>query len=718
VRRAATLGLLMALVCAAGCADAPPDRLRILPRAPTADLTYAADRGHEPGTGRLRCVVRDGNGDLEQVVLSGPVVDLRAPVQGRSDTVAVAVDGLAAGRHTWTCTVRDGDGHTSVAQADATVDANRPPPSRLRVTRGNGEWRLTQRHVTDPDGDSVRYLVRIAGPAARTIGPLAAPVDTTLALPPGTYTVLGITSDGAAADTVTYSMASGPAPTITQAADRRGTTLAYTSTVAADRAVLTVVRLPADTVYQGLVPTDTVFASMAPGDTLGLLEGVYRFTIEAERNAWEGRSAIEATIPGLRGALTGGDSTTGAAAHTPSGVAVPQETSQDTATSKSGYGQVRGAGGANSVEADLVSDDRTKRPLLDINFLEQTFKGYYRLKRRLHEKIGLAISADYALLNQFATYSASDRQAASGVFRAYGSWSATRSGSLVFKIENRHRLGPGLTPRNLGFEAGSSLSTVGFKDMGWGVTAFSWTQRFPGNRLGVVVGRMDPGDFSDVYPLLTAWKAFMNDAFANNPAVALPQQGLGIAAVAGLRGSWYVSGGLHDANGSPTEWGFTTFFDVREYYTWIETGWSPGREIMSGVGVHVNAWHQDARTDAVTPESWGVTASASKEIAQRWTPFLRAGYSEGGAAQVRFVIAGGVGLTMRGGGDYLAVATSWSEPPDRTLRGQVTTEALYRLQLTENLAVTPDLQLTLFPSATLERDVVAVAGVLRLRLAF
>jgi len=97
----------------------------------------------------------------------------------------------------------------------------------------------------------------------------------------------------------------------------------------------------------------------------------------------------------------------------------------------------------------------------------------------------------------------------------------------------------------------------------------------------------------------------------------------------GLRGSWYVAGGLHDANGSPTEWGFTTFFDVREYYTWIETGWSPGREIMSGIGVHVNAWHQDARTEAVTPESWGVTASASKEIAQRWTPFLRADTARG-----------------------------------------------------------------------------------------
>jgi hypothetical protein len=281
--------------------DVPPDRLRILPRAPAADLTYAADRGHEPGTGRLRCVVRDGNGDLEQVVLSGPTVDLRAPVQGRADTVTVAVDGLAAGRHTWTCTVRDGGGHTSVAQTDATVVANRPPPGRLRVTRGNGVWRLTQPRVTDPDGDSVRYTVRLSGPAVRTIGPLTAPIDTTLALPPGTYTALGITSDGVAADTVTYSMASGPAPTITQAADRRGPALAYTSTVAADRAVLTVVRLPADTLYRGPVPADSLFAGMRLGDTLGLPEGVYRFTIEAERNAWrDGRRSRRRSPSGAR----------------------------------------------------------------------------------------------------------------------------------------------------------------------------------------------------------------------------------------------------------------------------------------------------------------------------------------------------------------------------------------------------------------------------------
>jgi porin len=779
-----TLRFLIAVVPAGACTDYSPERLRVLPRPPTADLTYTADRAHEPGRGRIRCVVRDDNGDLRHVTLNGPAVDLRGPVVGRVDTVTVAVDSLPAGRRGWTCTVRDAGGHTAVARTETAVDANRPPPSRLRVSRRDGVWRLTLLPVTDPDGDSVSYAVRISGPTVRSIGPLMVPIDTTLVLPPGRYSVLGVASDGVAADSVRYAVASGPAPAITHVADRRGTALVYTSTVTADHAVLTVVRAPADTLYRGPVPADSIFAGATPGDTLGLLKGVYRFTIEAERNAWGGRAAVEVTIPNLdpsvdlravdatvpagsrvmlplppptdpnredrpayesavaldgkvgvvlegpalavradtdaagpyRIALTIGDSTTGVAVWELAGVIVSQAASRDTAASKSGYDDVRIAGGANSVEADLVSDDRTKRPLLDIDLLERPLKGYYRFKRRLHEAIGLAVSADYAVLNQFATYSASDRQAASGVFRVYGSWGAFPSGRLVLKVENRHRIGPGLTPRNLGFEAGSSLSTVGFKEFGWGVTALYWNQRL-GDRFGVVVGRMDPGDFADVYPLLTAWKAFMNDAFANNPAVALPLQGLGIAAAVGLRGPWYVAAGLHDANGSPTDPGLTTFFDVREYYTWVETGWSPGREIMSGVGVHVNAWRQDARTAAATPESWGVTTSASREIGGRWTPFLRAGYSEGGAAQVRFMIGGGVGLTMRRGGDYLAVATSWSAPPDRALRGQVTTEALYRLQLTENLAVTPDLQLTLFPSATLERDVIAVVGVLRLRLA-
>jgi porin len=88
----------------------------------------------------------------------------------------------------------------------------------------------------------------------------------------------------------------------------------------------------------------------------------------------------------------------------------------------------------------------------------------------------------------------------------------------------------------------------------------------------------------------------------------------------------------------------------------------------------------------------------------KWSPFLRAGYSQGdGGELVRFMVAGGLGASVRGS-DFIGVATSWSGPIDKTLRNQVTSEAFYRLQLTENMRVTPNLQFTINPSQTLETD--------------
>ncbi len=66
--------------------------------------------------------------------------------------------------------------------------------------------------------------------------------------------------------------------------------------------------------------------------------------------------------------------------------------------------------------------------------------------------------------------------------------------------------------------------------------------------------------------------------------------------------------------------------------------------------------------------------------------------------------------------DFLGIATSLSGPPDSTLRNQVTSEVIYRLQLMENLQVSPNLQFTINPSQTLETDALWVVGVLRVRV--
>ncbi|MEE9473574.1 MAG: carbohydrate porin, partial [Acidimicrobiia bacterium] len=398
------------------------------------------------------------------------------------------------------------------------------------------------------------------------------------------------------------------------------------------------------------------------------------------------------------------------------------QTGPDSLGFKSGYDDVASMGGATSVGADLVDDDVEKNPLLGVNFARQRLGWYYRLKRNINTKFRLALGVDYTWVNQFSSFSTTDRQAMSGIFRVYGTWrafgsKATTSGSLVGRLENRHLIGSGVTPSELGTDGGSSLSTATFKDFGWGITIMKFQLTFKNERYGLIVGNMDPGDYSDIFVTLTAYKAFMNNANVNNPSVALPNQGFGVVGTAAFLENWYVAGGLHDANGDPTEFGLGSFFGTREYYTWIEGGWTPGDHTLPGEGVHVNVWHQDPREEAGTEETWGVTASANIVIRRRWSPFLRVGYSRGdGGQHVRFIVAGGIGALVRRS-DFFGIATSLSGPPDNALRNQVTTELIYRLQLTENIQVSPNIQFTINPSQTLETDALWVVGVLRLRLA-
>lgn len=396
----------------------------------------------------------------------------------------------------------------------------------------------------------------------------------------------------------------------------------------------------------------------------------------------------------------------------------PSSTEQQQPESKSGYDDVRGMGGPTSVGGQLAADDTAKKPLINFNWLHERF---YEHRKYLKNRYGLALNIDYNFLNQYASFSFDDRKAASGTFRVYGRWSPrTKKGrpgnGLVFRFENRHQIGPGTTPRNLGFDAGSALSTASFKEFGWGTTALYWEQGSLDEKIGFVAGHMDPGDWEDLHPLLNAYTAFLNDASFNNPTTALPNQGLGIAARAFVSDQIYLKGGLHDANGEPTSIDFESFFDVQEYFTWVEVGWAPDfKSDVLGESVHLTLWHADPRTEAGTLESWGVTFSAAHEYGEKWIPYIRAGYSEGGAALLRAMLTVGTGVRIRSD-DLLGVAASWGSPPQgEEGRDQFGVEAFYRLQLTHNLQITPGFQWTLNPAYNRVRNSIWVASVLRIR---
>jgi len=379
-------------------------------------------------------------------------------------------------------------------------------------------------------------------------------------------------------------------------------------------------------------------------------------------------------------------------------------------------------GSGQSVQADLFNSDTVKPAVFDWDVVHAKLDHYYSFKRRLNDGIGLAFTADYSALIQRASWvQGDDRTGLSHVLRFLGNWLTIgqpegMNGSLIWKVEGRDNVGGHPAPRDLGFDTGSALSTANYKELKWGVTNLYWKQTFNNRDHSVLIGHLDPGDWADQYPLLNAWTLFMNDAFYNNPAEAIPKQGFALVYQGYATDSVYLLAGVADANGKGSELDFASFWDTREWFTWVEIGFRANRSITARQNTHLHYWHQDAREEAGTSESWGLVYTYSAILDNGAVPFVRIGYSEGDAPQLRQSVSVGIRLKVFGR-DSLGLGVNWGAPPDKSLRSQFTSEAFYRIQMTQNLTVTPSVQVTYKPSLTLEKDWIVVAG-FRLRLVF
>jgi len=354
---------------------------------------------------------------------------------------------------------------------------------------------------------------------------------------------------------------------------------------------------------------------------------------------------------------------------------------------------------------------------------------YIGFKKRLEDVYGFSFGVDYNALFQAATESLGEDTAAGGVFRTYGRWTlvgrdSEDTGTLVYKVENRHRLGPDIAPKALGSEVGyAGLTAITFSNIGWALTNLYWSQHLLGNRFGFVAGVVDTTDYVDVYGLVNPWTDFSNMAFSNGPTIPSPSQGLGGALYMRPTENFYVLGGIADANGNPTDLGnaFDSFFDDTEFFTHIEVGWISSWERRFSDNIHLTAWHADERKQAAVPDGWGLAFSFSRLFADVWEPFFRAGYAEDGGAMWEGSISAGLGYHTRKRGDMLGVGLNWGRPSEDTfgpgLDDQYTAEIYYRCQMLKVLTITPDVQLLFNPALNPDKNVVAIFG-LRARLAF
>jgi porin len=129
--------------------------------------------------------------------------------------------------------------------------------------------------------------------------------------------------------------------------------------------------------------------------------------------------------------------------------------------------------------------------------------------------------------------------------------------------------------------------------------------------------------------------------------------------------------------------------------------------------VHLTLWHADEREAAAVQDGWGLNLSAAHFFGDTWYPFLRAGYADDGGTILKRSVSAGFGHYMRGRSDLLGFGLNWGEPADSfgpALRDQYTVELFYRVQLSENFAITPDLQYVIDPALNPAEDAILYFG--------
>ncbi len=297
---------------------------------------------------------------------------------------------------------------------------------------------------------------------------------------------------------------------------------------------------------------------------------------------------------------------------------------------------------------------------------------------------------------------------------------------LIFKVENRHRFFSDIAPSSLAQKIGySGLTGLTYSDAGSILTNLYWQQSFRSNKFAFIAGVVDTTDYVDIYALVNPWTDFSNYVFSTDPTIAVPNQGLGAAVRFNLSENYYLTAGLADANGDPTDpmYSFDTFFGDREYFKHVELGWARSWEKRFTDNIHLTAWHVDARKDAGLSSGQGLAFSFSSMINKYWLPFLRLGYSDGGGGVFYDrTFSTGFGYRPKSrSDDTLGIGLSWARPSAETygasLNDQYTAELYYRYQVTQLFSITPDIQYLVDPALDPDEGNVLVVG-LRGRLSF
>lgn len=384
-------------------------------------------------------------------------------------------------------------------------------------------------------------------------------------------------------------------------------------------------------------------------------------------------------------------------------------------------------GGPDAVDNMLESDAADK----DVLFDSSLFDSWLEWKNDVYEDKAFSFGGGYTTSYLSASTSLPGKQdyAAGGMLRFFGNWDlvgrgTANTGALNFKLDHRHKFSDTalnlFSLENLGY-IDSMAST--FSDEGWRLTNLHWRQSWDDGKVVLLTGLISAPDFLDIYTLGSPWLHFQSLAFTTGAGtISLP----GDAALGAIIGVWlnenfYILGGFEDANSVASDFfkSFDTFFSEKEFFKHIDFGWTSSRDKAYLDNFHLTLWQSDERKQAGVIAGHGAMLSFTHHIDEKWLPFIRGGYAKDGASFLERSVSAGLAYQANpigaSAGHLLAIGVNWGRPNEAVfgpgLNDQVGIEAFYRIQVTKQLAVTPDIQYLKDPALNPDESSIWVIGI-------
>ncbi|MFB0553281.1 MAG: carbohydrate porin [Phycisphaerae bacterium] len=145
-------------------------------------------------------------------------------------------------------------------------------------------------------------------------------------------------------------------------------------------------------------------------------------------------------------------------------------------------------------------------------------------------------------------------------------------GALFLHLEGGWPDTEGIDPSSVGSVFGVNADVIGNRTMD--VKQLFYEGILFSDNLTLTVGKIDfTGVFDCSAYADNECSQFLNGAMVDNPTIPFPEYSLGVVLTLDLSDSWYIMGGVADAQADGRETGFSTTFDDEYYFLYLlETG--------------------------------------------------------------------------------------------------------------------------------------------------